>query len=299
MPVPAVLLIICFLALMGFGAFVVFIAVKHPPKGGRAVFSILKSKFELRGPAWLVMLFLGILMLASPVIVAAMQKMSQTPFRLPASATAVLSVPEPNYQSFRFIKDLSQLDLRSTTEQPWFTRLPGWSALAGKHTRIRPATLLNYMVIKKVAAADSIHIKYGTSGTLDLRCLTHAYRVNTATEDEGFVAEVVADVAAVPVGGTFNLIIEATYWNAFSGAEGDDYTTYGHSQAEQEEIATLILFPDSRPYSRVELLEKAPRASDMRPITLAHQDMRGPNNHTYYWSSEISGPWYITTKWQW
>src|SRR5438045_9047933 len=103
MVVPTFLVIACFLALMALGCFIVYLAVKHPPRGGKSSFSFLKSKFELKGPAWLIMLFLGILMIGSPVIVAAMQKAAQTPFRLPVSANAVLSVPEPNFQNFRFV----------------------------------------------------------------------------------------------------------------------------------------------------------------------------------------------------
>src|SRR5215470_16763186 len=141
MNVPSTLTVICFLALMFLGALIIYKVLRNPPSGGPSEFSLLGSKLSLKGPAWLVMLAIGALMLAAPLLVAAIQRTSDTPFQPPAPATIVSKIADPDYQGYRFIKDVSELDLRESQSQPWYTRIPGWQRLSGRHTRIRPATL--------------------------------------------------------------------------------------------------------------------------------------------------------------
>ncbi len=282
------------------GAFIIYKVVRNPPSGGPSEINILGSKLSLKGPAWLVMLAIGVLMLAAPLLVAAIQRTSDIPFQPPASATVVSKIADPDYHGLRFIKDISELDLRESQSQPWYTRIPGWQRLTGRHTRIRPATLINEMLIEKVEDVKSIHINYSTSGILDLRCLTHPYKVNTAFEDDLYVGEIVADVANVPIGKQFTLITEVTYWNAFSGAEGDDYTTYTHNQTQGEEMSVMITFPESKAFKAVDILEQPPDADDMRSLTFPKYEFKGPLNKTYYWSTTTNGGrYFFTTKWKW
>lgn len=180
------LLDVCFLALMGLGVYVVIKVVANPPRGGDSEFSLLGSQVKVKGPAWLVMLVVGALMAAAPVVAAASQDSAATPFEPPQPAAKVQSVPEPNYASFVFTSDVGVLDLRTAVGQPWLTRIPFLSSGEGTHKRIRPATLTNVMRVRKVAPADYIYVKYATTGALDLRCVTHPYQTQlTANSAQG------------------------------------------------------------------------------------------------------------------
>lgn len=283
---------------MVLGIYVVAKVVTHPPKGGASEFSLLGSQVKVKGPAWLVMLVVGGLMVGSPLIAAAAQQSSVTPFEPPQPAMRVQKVPEPNYTSFIFTSDLSVLDLRNSFEQPWYTQLPGSSRGQGTHIRIRPATLTNTMVVKKVAPADFIYIKYSTSGSLDLRCLTHPYTTQLSeNSDEG---QIIADVRSVGVGEEFTIITEVTYWNAFRGKEGDDFTTYTHNQQNTpENISLAIIFPDEHPFKSIDMLEQPPNANTMRKAS-SGTSWPSPGNETFYWATRTSGgEWFFTAKWGW
>jgi hypothetical protein len=296
--VSPVILNVCFIALMVLGVYVVAKVIAHPPRGGESEFSLLGSQVKVKGPAWLIMLVVGALMVGSPLIAAASQQSSITPFEPTKPADRVKKVPEPNYTSFTFANDLSVLDLRRSFEQPWYTRLPGFSRWRGTHVRIRPAILTNTMVVKKIAPADFIYIKYSTTGALDLRCLTHPYTTQLSEKsDEG---QVIADVRSVGVGEEFTIITEVTYWNAFRGAAGDDFTTYTHNQQNtQESIALAIIFPDDQPFKSMQILEQPPQASTMR-LASSGTPWQSPGNETFYWATRTpGGEWFFTAKWTW
>jgi hypothetical protein len=296
--VPPFLLDICFLALMLLGIYIIVKAISNRPRDGQSEFSLLGSQVKVKGPAWLVMLVVGALMAGAPVIVATAQYAKEVPFETPTPATTMQKIPEPNYSSFTFSSDLSVLDLRSSFERPWYTRLPGWSKLHGTHVRIRPATLINTMTVTKIAQADYIYLKYTTSGTLDLRCLTHPYTTQiTARGDAG---QIIADVRSVKIGESFTIITEVTYWNAFRGSQGDDFTTYTHNQTNTPEAISLaVIFPDQRPFMRMQMLEEPPNAANMRVAT-SGTGWPAPRNQTYYWATTTaSGEWLFTAKWNW
>lgn len=249
MAVSPLILNTCFMALIALGIYVVAKVVSHPPKGGASEFSLLGSQVRVKGPAWLVMLVVGGVMVGSPIIAAASQQSSVTPFEPPQPAVRVQTVPEPNYTSFTFVSDLSVLDLRNSFEQPWYTQLPGFSRWRGTHIRIRPATLTNTMVVRKIAPADLIYIKYSTSGSLDLRCLTYPYTTQLlGNGDEG---QIIADVRSVGVGEEFTIITEVTYWNAFRGKHGEDLRhirTISRARPRTSRLPSsfLMIVPSSR-----------------------------------------------------
>lgn len=302
MIVPQGLIVVCLSAMMVLGAYIVYKAIKSPPKGGESQISAFDSKLVLKGPAWLIMIAVGAIVAATPVIAAIVQRGAAAPFSLPEVAQVVGQIDEPEYRSFLFLRDASYLDLRSSQSQPWFTRLPGWGRLTGRHTRIRPATLVNYMLIKKVAGAEVIHMKYSTSGTLDMRCLTHPCTFRKAYEHDHEVGEITADVRDVQVNEEFTLITEVTYWNAFSGTEGDDYSTYTHNQTLQpEEISVIITFPELQRFRAVDVLETPPGAEQPRPVQGPARSIPANDGGTYYWSTSRPGPgrWYFTLKWTW
>jgi len=92
MAVPSFLIVLCFLLLMALGVLVVFKVLRNPPHGGQSEFSLLGSKLSLKGPAWLIMLAIGVLMVAAPILVAAVERRVVTPFQPPAPATAVAKI---------------------------------------------------------------------------------------------------------------------------------------------------------------------------------------------------------------
>lgn len=296
--VPTVLLDVCLFVLMMLGIYVVVKVISKPPKGGESELTLLGSQVKVKGPAWLVMLLLGSLMTAAPVIAAAAQHSAETPFETPTPATVLQQIPDPTYTSFEFLDDQSMLDLRDSFDQPWYTRLPGWKRLHGTHVKIRPATLMNTMRVKKVAKADLIYIKYSTSGTLAARCLTHPYTVQITPSGDN--AQVIADVRSVKIGDVFTITTEVTYWNAFRGTTGDDFTTYTHNQADTPETISLaIIFPDERHFTMAQMLEQPPGASSERAVTIG-TTWPSPGNQTYYWTGATAGgEWYFTAKWKW
>jgi len=296
--VPTTLLDVCLFVLMTLGLYVVIKVISKPPKGGESELTLLGSQVKVKGPAWLVMLLLGALMTAAPVIAAAAQHSSETPFETPTPATTLQRIPDPTYTSFEFLEDQSVLDLRGSFDQPWYTRLPGWKQLRGTHVRIRPATLMNTMRVKKVAKADWLYIKYSTSGTLAARCLTQPYNIQiTPTGDN---VQVIADVRSVKIGEVFTIATEVTYWNAFRGSDGDDFTTYTHNQTDvSEAISLAIIFPDERHFNAVRMLEQPPGSSAERTATIG-TSWPSPGNQTYYWAGTTAGgEWYFTAKWTW
>lgn len=289
--------------MMALGIYVVYEAVRHPPKGGPAEINMLGAKLSLKGPAWLIMIVVGAMMTATPIIAAVAQHNAQAPFEPSKSAKAVDRIEEPDYRDFRFLTDVSYLDLSNSLTKPWYAYLPGWQRVAGHHRHIRPASLINYMTIRKVGPANEIHIVYSTSGLLDLRCLTHKFSVQTAVDkDNQFVGEIIADVSSIPPNADFTLITQVTYWNAFSGADGDDFSTYTHNQQGQpESISMVLVFPDAKPFKSMTPLEKAPTEKELHGFQGLEQSINGPDNHSYYWSTTNNNPgrWFYTFSWTW
>ena len=66
---------ICFIILMLLGIFLVIFSVRVLRSNTEhSVFKLPGLKMELSGPAWLICAAMGIIMIASPLIAAAMQK---------------------------------------------------------------------------------------------------------------------------------------------------------------------------------------------------------------------------------
>jgi hypothetical protein len=307
MSIPGFLILCCFVVLMLSGIFVLIYSIVRLTRRDTSPsqLSLPGVKIELKGPAWLLSAVIGAVMLASPIIAAEFQKPANvTVPPPPSSVQSVRSIPDPTYESFRFIRDVSLLDLRSVTAAPWYASIPGWQLIGGGG-RIKPAVLKNYMVVRKVAPANEIHLTYGTSGKLDVRCLTHQARLRKApnmSEDKavGETWEVIADVSAVPVGQEFEIAVEATFWNGFSGEQGDDYTTYGHKQTEPEDISVMLLFTDGKPFKNVGVTEYGPDSTEGTPFQGQQRAWPGPENQTYYWSTTSQRPeWYYKLSWTW
>jgi len=304
MTVPSALLLTCFVVMMLVGIYIVIWSLVRLTKSGNAPAQVNLPglKIQVKGPAWLIVTLVGAVLVASPVIAAALQRPSNVT-QPPPSVRDVQKLDEPNYSSFRFVRDVSILDLRSSLVAPWYTNFPGLKKFFGKQ-KIRPAILKNYMTLRKIQPVDKIHINYSTTGTLDVKCLTNPaeYNKSKGTEDGKQVEtwEVVVDVSSIPVNQEFELIIEATYWNAFSGESGDDYTTYSHDQTEAEEISTVLLFPPEKPFKTVECQEYVGKSQDGRTCQGIFREYAGAQNRTYYRViSNGRGTVYFRFAWAW
>lgn len=306
MTVPGVVLLLCFIALMILGAFlIVYSVIRLTRSRTPSELKVPALKFELKGPAWLVATFAGCLMVASPILVAALSKPQNVTTPPPPSAVLqVRTIPDPTYRAFRFLRDVSILDLRAALSRPWYAYLPGFK-LARSKPRIRPGVLRNYMVVTKLEPIDTIHLVYGTSGRLDVRCLTHEARYEYAEQQRGGTEseswDVIADVSAIPVGQDFEIAVEATYWNGFVGEDGDDYTTYSHEQSEPEQLSVILLFPDDKPSKgSIAATEYGGNAVVGRPLQTPTISFAGSKNLTFYWSTVSTRPnYYYKLAWAW
>jgi hypothetical protein len=305
MAVPQVLIVLCFVALMIAGAAGLILVASHFRSfSERTVVNIGTRKIELRGPAWLVAGVLCAAMLASPVIAGAMAKRGDVTEPPPSSSIRqVQQVPDPTYKSFTFRRDVSFVDLRAATTVAWFDilQLDYWT---GSKPRVRPGVLKNYMVIQKTALANEIHLVYSTRGRLDIRCLTHQAKYeHTQVIDDGQMVDrwdVIANVSAVPVGQEFEIAVEATMWNGFGGRDGDDYATYGQDQNEAEEISTIIEFPNSKPFTHMDVFECPPSGAACANFQGASATHIGTGNNTYYWrTTNTRSNYYYRFKWTW
>jgi hypothetical protein len=301
-PVSNGLISACFFILILLGIFVVVCAfIGYAKRDSQSNIEIPVLKIKVSGPAWLVSVVFGAVMVATPILLGS--------FQLPPNVTAppsvqrVQRIAEPNYKSFVFVRDASILDLRAIDAAPWYTSLPGY-ALFQKKPHTNPGVLKNYMIIKKIDTASKIHITYSTSGSLDVRCPTHVAAFNVADKEmDGKVTqtvEVVADVSSIPVGQEFEMLIEATYWNAFAGSEGDNYTTYAHNQTLAEDISIIVLFPPNKPFKSVSMLEFAPDSTHGTTIQGPAKNIPGSQNQTYYWEMSNDRPnYYYQIAWKW
>jgi hypothetical protein len=302
MNVPAMLVSLCLFLLMGFGVFVILYSVlrllRNEQGGVPAGIKLPWVKIELKGPAWLILAFMGIAMLAAPLIAGALQKPTSV-IPPPPSVKKVQRIPDPSYAAFRFVRDVSVLDLRTAASAPWYTHLPGWKQL-DRRPRIRPANLTNYMVVRKVGISNDIHLTYATSGRIDLRCLTHSARYRRAEAKKGETWEVIADVSSVAVNEEFEIAVEATYWNAFSGTNGDDYTTYGHNQTDPEELTIIVLFGGDKPFKTIAATAFPPDGTAGESPQGQVQEWPSAGNQSYYWRTTSRRPeWYYRLSWTW
>ncbi len=300
MDVPGFLVAACLVLLMAAGGFVLVFSLTQLTKGATSPsrFAIPGLKIEIRGPAWLVSATVGALMLASPVLAAALQRPTNVT-TAPASVKRVRSISDPTYKDFRFVRDLSVLDLRSVTVSPWYTHLPGWK-LIDPRPHLRPASLSNHMLVRKVGTASEIHLVYSTSAQLDLRCVTHAATYRESPTADADTWEVIADVSAVPVGSEFEIIVEATYWGGFWGRDGNDYTTYGHNQSEPEDISIVLLFPERKPFKAITATEYGPHSDEAAAAQGSFEERSGGKNRSYYWHTTSTRPsWYYKLSWSW
>jgi hypothetical protein len=272
--------------LLGFIAGIVVLGVTlfKPPvnDSGTGTIKVGKWEFQFSGRA-VFQLFIGLLLITLPILLSATAKAH------PAVPTTrqyqqVDSIPEPSYSAFIFLRDTSILDLRGLAKSSLIVRMPWLSQ------KSNPVNLINTMTIRKTAKADFISFTYGTSGKLDVRCLTHKCTFRRAIQadkhDAGVLNEtweVTADVSKIPIGNEFELVVEATYWNAFDAPEKQWYATYPNSQHEAETVATLVLFPENKPYASYSTLAYPHGSTSGQPFIGNSRIAAAPDRLSLYW----------------
>jgi hypothetical protein len=212
----------------------------------------------------------------------------------PKEVTPVQELKEPEGDAFRLLRDISIFDLRAWKVVP----------AALKMQRISPVNYINYLHVKKVRAADTFIAHYSTSGSaIDLRCITHNARISQRqisdpVAPKSYAVEV--DVRSVPLNREFMIVIEGTYWNSFQNLSEETAGTYVDPDGQQlEELALIVLLPESKPFKRTDRLTGDEKSNDIpyRGDESFYADREG---RFIYWSikeREVGRHYYV--KWAW
>jgi len=304
--IPGPLVTLCFLILMVLGAFLSLYSLLRLARYRRlepSQVTLPWLKIELKGPAWLVLIVIGTVMLASPIIAAALQQPASVTMP-PASVQHVQKINHTDNPAFQVIRDVSLLDLRDSQAASWYPRLLTWLHLRSKKQRTQPTVLKKYLVVRKLAPADNFQMPFATTGLLDVHCVTHSaiYQnsktIEGSTETDGW--NVIADVSTVPVGSEFEIAVEATFWNAFNGEQGDDFTTHARKQDAPEDISTFLLFPQDRPMKDISVTEYPPDGGEGGRFQGSMREWRGAAGLSYYWTTTNLRPgYYYKYSWKW
>ena len=262
------------------------------------------KNIELKGPAWLLFAAIGVLMLAAPVLAAFGQHIAHT--TAPQSVQQVQRaelLPMENREAFEFVRDLGILDLRESQSQPWYSSI---SFLKSANKLIKPAIFRNVMIVRKKSPANNLIMHYSTSGTLVVRCLSHeaTYTENkdTSEEDKTDTWAVSVDVSAVPLNTDFEVIVEATYYDAFSTIKQTDFTQYANKQDEPEDVSLAIIFPEDKKMKSISV-EEIPPFEKPRPFTGTARAFPAEQNsptENYYWTTtNTRSGYYYHFTWDW
>lgn len=266
------------------GIIVLVFTMGKPPinDSGSGKLKLGKWEFQFNGRS-IFQLFISALLITLPVLLTLTTKAHAT-VPAPHQYQQVDSIPEPTYTAFTFLRDTSTLDLRGLEKSSLLTRMPWMS------NKTNPVNLINSMIIKKTSSADFISFTYATSGKLDVRCLTHQCTLRRAIETDEHQTgvlketwEVTANVSHVPIGSEFELIVEATYWNAFDTPEKQWYATYPNRQFEAETVSTLILFPEHKPFAGYTTLAYPHGSSMGQLFSGGSRIVPAPDKLSLYW----------------
>lgn len=313
MSIAPSLVVACLVLLMLLGIFIVIYAIVGLARSNKAGDESESSipwlggkEIKLKGPAWLVLVAIGSLMVASPLVAAFAQKPSDVTVP-PITLQRVQQderLPEENNPSFLFVSDLSVLDLRQSQLTPWYKAFQPFAS-ADEKKKVKPTILRNIMVVRKIAPANELVVSYSTSGTLVVRCLTHeaTYKEKQVTQSGSSTDTwaVSIDVSAMPIYSNFEVIIEATYYNAFSDAHGSYYSTYANKQTESEDLSVALIFPDDKRMKSLTVMEYPPNGGPGASFSGIGRGFPPENKgNSYYWTTKNTRPdYYYKLAWTW
>jgi hypothetical protein len=198
----------------------------------------------------------------------------------PAIAQPVGELPQPSIEGTDLLKDISVFDLRSWTP----------TGAAAMVRRESPVNYINYLHLKKVRPIEKYVIRYGTEGyAIDLRCITHAFTVlereRSPQQTSGKQYALEVDISSEPVGREFLLVVEATYWNGFSNPNEEYASTYTDTDINPSgELALIVLFPESKPFTEYKLLDGPSEGDAMDAYRGVHSFYADSNKRFIYWS---------------
>jgi hypothetical protein len=215
----------------------------------------------------------------------------------PEDKILVEKLPNNTYDDYLLRKDISIFDLRG-----WVPTDP-----ADSNKKTSPANYINYLHLVKNKPIDKFVAHYSTSGAgIDLRCITHNYKLyeqkDSALRHKGEKSYgIEVDVADVPIGEEFLIIIEATYYNGFKNPLQESASTYtNRDTAGLEELSLIVLMPFEKPVKGDPVRLKG--GENIAETTYrGNQKFYKDNNGRFiYWSiKDILPEMHYTLKWDW
>lgn len=211
------------------------------------------------------------------------------------SKQKVDSLPKETSGEYKLIKDISIFDLR------------GWKPVSEseKEIKVSPANYINYLHVVKTKPINKIVAHYSTGGyDIDLRCITHNFKTYIQTpgsadhpNEKYYGIEI--DVANIPIGEEFLIVIEATYWNGFGNIERESAATYTNKETEGlEELGLIVLLPYDKPVK--EVARYSGRDGKMELYRDADKYYLDQNKRFIYWSiKKINADTHYKLDWTW
>ena len=212
------------------------------------------------------------------------------------SVVPVPSNAQPDLSAFRIVEDHRVYDLRD-----WKPVAPG----DGPHAA--GVVMTRRMTLTRLASTDRIDFLTRTSGAdLVVRLLDRPAEVGRvfASQTRPVVVgkamleqRLSADVSHVPVGATFGLAYQTTYWNSLQSPEEQWFGTIGYDGSTL--LSVLILFPESRPFQGGGL-RTGPADGELVPYDGTQMVFKGAGGAWMYW--EVPGPktgFIYRVDWRW
>jgi hypothetical protein len=171
---------------------------------------------------------------------------------------------------------------------------------------VSPVNYSNYLRVIKRKAVDRLYAHYATSGLkIDLQCATHSYHVMRKrpkavheTEKE-YAVEI--DISKEPLGKSFLVLVQATYWNGFRNASREDAMTYIDKDAAiPDDLSLILLFPQRKPVKDLHLDQTSDEGDTWISYPAQDEAYRDPGGLYAYWGvrSKKAGNHY-RLRWNW
>lgn len=210
------------------------------------------------------------------------------------------SLPKPVEGDFLTLRDISIWDLRGWQQVPEDKR----------NERYSPTSYTNYLHVKKLRKNADYYIAHyetDTGPVVDIRCLTHKFEPLTTNEFASHKGGAKTTVLKIDVSKEienqeFLIVIEATYWNEFQAASARVETYTDRDIAEMQELGTLVLFPEMKPFKESSLYYRSNDTNEEHNEMFrdAHKLYLDKSKSFIYWSIlEIRSDHHYTLEWRW
>jgi len=171
---------------------------------------------------------------------------------------------------------------------------------------VSPVNYSNYLRVIKKKAVDRLYAHYATSGLkIDLQCATHSYRVMRKRQQDIHEGEkeyaIEIDISKEPMGKSFLVLVQATYWNGFRNRSREDAMTYiDKDSAVPDDLSLILLLPQKKPVQHLQLDQSSDEGENWIPYPNQDEAYRDPEGLYAYWGvrSKKAGNHYRLT-WTW